>query len=156
MKKYLFLLLTAVVGLASCSKKDDSTTSTYDATAQAAKDDATIQAFIKTNNITAVKDPSGVYYQVVIAGDGAYPTATSTVTVNYKGYLLDGTLFDSGSSSTFSLTSVIAGWQYGIPHINKGGRIRLLIPSTLAYKNTASGKIPANSVLDFTVDLIKF
>lgn len=154
MKKLLFVFLLAVTGFSACKK--DSSSDNYDATAQAAADDAKIQAYLKTNNLTATKDPSGVYYFVVKAGTGAYPTSTSTVNVNYKGTLLNGTVFDSGSLTNQSLSGLIAGWQYGIPYINTGGRIILYIPSTLGYKNQAQGSIPANSVLIFTIDLLGF
>lgn len=153
MKKY-FLLLFAIIGLAAC-KKDSQSTST-DANTQAQIDDAKIQAYIQANNITATKDPSGVYYQVITAGTGNYPTATSVINVNYTGKLLDGTVFDTGNLSNTSLSGLIKGWQYGIPHINTGGRILLIIPSALGYGTTAQASIPANSVLVFTIDLLGF
>jgi FKBP-type peptidyl-prolyl cis-trans isomerase FkpA len=160
MKKYLLLLLVAVVGISSCKKSsDDATAAATAATAaaQAKTDDATIQAYLTANNITATKLSTGLYYTVVTAGTGAYPTAASTVTVNYTGYLMDGTVFDSGKSfqtGISSAASIIEGWKEGIPHINLGGRIQLFIPSALAYGTTAQTKIPANSCLIFTIDLI--
>ncbi|MBV8390299.1 MAG: FKBP-type peptidyl-prolyl cis-trans isomerase [Mucilaginibacter sp.] len=150
MKKYLLLLAVIVTVFSSCSKDS------FDPTKQAAKDDAAIQAYIAANNINATKDPSGVYYQVITPGTGAYPTVSSLITVNYTGKLLNGTVFDSGSINSTALSSLVKGWQYGIPHINTGGRILLLIPSALGYGNTAQGSIPANSVLIFTVDLTGF
>ena len=135
----------------SCKKENS-----FDPVKQAATDDAAIQAYIKANNITATKDPSGLYYQVITAGTGDYPTANSLITGSYTGKLLNGTVFDSGPISNAALTSFIPGWQIGIPHINTGGRILLLIPSALGYGNAASGSIPANSVLIFTVDLTGF
>ncbi|HEY9001996.1 MAG TPA: FKBP-type peptidyl-prolyl cis-trans isomerase [Mucilaginibacter sp.] len=150
MKKYLLLLAVFVAAFSSCSKDS------YDPTKQAAKDDAAIQSYIAANNITATKDASGVYYQVITPGTGAYPTASSLVTVNYTGKLLNGTVFDSGSIQSTALNTLIQGWQKGLPHINTGGRILLLIPSALGYGNSAQGSIPANSVLVFTIDLTGF
>ena len=112
MTKYFLLLSVLFLGLASC-KKDS-----FNAAKQAATDDALIKTYIAQNNITAIKDPSGVYYQVLTPGTGAYPTVNSNVTVSYEGQLLDGTVFSPTSSLTSSLVSLIAGWQYGIPHIN--------------------------------------
>jgi FKBP-type peptidyl-prolyl cis-trans isomerase FkpA len=149
MKKYLLILFVLVAGLSACKKDDD-----FDATAQAATDDAAIQAYLKTNNITAVKDVSGLYYQVTTAGTGAYPTSGSTVTVNYVGKLLNGTQFDAGTGYKTSLAGVIRGWTIGVPHVQTGGTINLYIPSALAYGNTATGAIPANSVLVFRIDLL--
>ena len=150
MKKYLLLLAVFVTVFLSCSKDS------FDPAKQATKDDAAIQAYISANNITATKDPSGVYYQVITPGTGAYPTVNSLINVNYTGKLLNGTVFDSGSINSAALNSLVKGWQYGLPHINTGGRILLIIPSALGYGNTTAGSIPANSVLIFTVDLTGF
>jgi FKBP-type peptidyl-prolyl cis-trans isomerase FkpA len=150
MKKIVLLLAVFITAFSSCSKDS------FDPTKQAAKDDAAIQAYITANNITATKDASGVYYQVITPGTGAYPTANSLITVNYTGKLLNGSVFDSGSINSTALNTLIKGWQYGIPHVNTGGRILLLIPSAQGYGNTTTGSIPANSVLIFTVDLTGF
>lgn len=150
MKKYFLLLSLLIVAVSSC-KKDS-----FDASKQAATDDTAIKAYIAANNITATEDPSGLYYQVLTPGTGPYPASTSTVSVNYNGKLLNGSVFAPLSSLTSSLATLIKGWQIGIPHVNAGGRILLIIPSGLGYGNTASGSIPANSVLVFTIDLLSF
>jgi FKBP-type peptidyl-prolyl cis-trans isomerase len=151
MKRYILLLVLSIAAFSSC-KKD----TPFDPVKQAAADDASIQAYIKANNITATKDPSGLYYQVITPGTGAYPTISSLISGQYSGKLLNGTVFDSGPVSNSPLTGFISGWQIGIPHINTGGRILLLIPSALGYGNSKSGSIPANSVLIFTFDLTGF
>ena len=153
MKKYILILSLVLAGFSSC-KKDS-----FDASAQAAKDEAAIQAYLTANpSIKATKDPSGVYYQVLTEGTGANPTSNSVVTVNYVGKLLSGSQFDSGAFTTglAASSSVIAGWKTGLLHAKTGGRILLIIPSALAYGNSAQGSIPANSVLVFTIDLIGF
>jgi len=151
MKKYLLLFTICAISFSSCKKGDS-----FNAAAQAAADDASIQAYIKANNITATKDPSGLYYEVVTPGTGDYPNANSTITVNSSGKLLNGTVFDTESGLTIALTNVIKGWQIGVPHINTGGRIVLFIPSALGYGNEVTGGIPKNSVLIFTIDLLGF
>ena len=151
MKKYLLLFTITIIALSSC-KKDS-----FSPSAQAAADDASIQAYIKANNITgAVKDPSGLYYAVTTPGTGAYPNSNSTVTVNSTGKLLNGNVFDTESGLVVPLSDVIKGWQIGMTHINTGGRIILLIPSALGYGDEASGGVPKNSVLIFTIDLLGF
>lgn len=160
MKRYFVLLLVITFCFSACSKKAD----TFDAAAQAATDDAAIQAYLKANpSITATKDASGLYYQIITQGTGANATATSTVQVNYTGKLLDGTQFDTTTgrgSFTSALTvngvaQVIQGWVIGVPLVKAGGRILLLIPSALGYGNTSPGAgIPANSVLVFTIDVL--
>jgi len=153
MKKYLLILFVLVGGLSAC-KKDTSADTVFDNAAQLATDDVTINNYLSANKLTAIKDPSGLYYRIVTPGTGAYPTSGSTVTVSYVGKLVDGTQFDSNTAFTASLLSgVITGWRIGVPHINVGGTIELYIPSTMGYGNTATGSIPANSVLIFTITL---
>ncbi|MDB5025236.1 MAG: peptidylprolyl isomerase [Mucilaginibacter sp.] len=150
MNKYILVLSLFIGAFSSCKKTG------YDPVKQAATDDAAIQAYIKANNITAVKDPSGLYYQVITPGTGSYPNVNSLITGAYSGKLLNGTVFDSGPINNTALSGYIKGWQIGVPHINTGGRILLLIPSALGYGNAANGGIPANSVLIFTIDLTGF
>ncbi len=151
-KNKILLALFLIVGAFSSCKKD-----TYNADEQLKADDKLIVDFIAKNNIAAIKHSSGLYYQIQAAGTGSATYMSSTnVSVNYEGRLLNGTVFDkSTTTATFPLGNLIVGWQIGIPLIQKGGKIRLIIPSTLAYRNTSpSSAIPANSVLDFTIELI--
>ena len=84
-------------------------------------------------------------------------TANTTVSTKYTGRLLDGSVFDGGNGQvlSFKLGGVITGWQVGIPLIQKGGKIRLFIPSGLAYGCDGQGSIPANAVLDFDIELVE-
>jgi len=152
LKQKIFLVLFLVAGAFSSCKKED-----YDPDKQLLLDDALIKEFITKNNIPAIKDEkSGVYYEVITAGSGSINyTASTQITVKYEGRLLNGSVFDKNAiGATFSLGNLITGWQVGIPYIQKGGKIRLIVPSTLAYMNKARVGIPANSVLDFTIELI--
>ena len=106
--------------------------------------------------IKAVKDPSGLYYQVVKQGTGAYPNSNSMVTVNYKGKLINGPPFDSASGFSSSLDRLVKGWQIGIPHVKEGGNILLFVPSALGYGPSGGGPIPENAVLLFDIDLVSF
>lgn len=154
MKKYLLILFVALLGLSSCLKDKDITG--VDPYVQFGKDTTLIKEFIATNNIPAVKHTSGIYYQIIEPGAGTVTYNTGTyVTTKYVGKLLNGNVFDQRDSIRFQLGGVIAGWQIGIPLIQQGGRIRLLIPSGYAYGSTAVGSIPANSVLDFDITLKK-
>ncbi len=121
------------------------------------KDDALIVDFIAKNSIVAVKHSSGLYYQTLTPaanGENNFNGSTN-VTVTYEGKLLNGTSFDKGTNVTFPLGNLIQGWQIGIPLVKRGGRIRLLVPSTLAYKKSSPGAgRPENAVLDFTIDLL--
>ncbi len=152
MKKCFLLFGVFIIGLSSCKKKVDNS-----AALQAAADDALIQAYIKQYNIPAVKDASGLYYQILSPGTGPHPTLTSNITVAYTCVLTDGTAIESKSSSYFNpLSSVIAGWGIGLPLIGTSGKILLIIPSALGYGNTVHGAIPANSVLVYNITLQGF
>lgn len=102
---------------------------------------------------------SGLQYEVIKEGTGATPTATSQVTVNYEGKLIDGTVFDSSFARhepvTFGLNQVIPGWTEGLQLMKEGGRYRFFIPAELGYGAQETGTIPANSTLIFDVELLK-
>lgn len=152
--KHLFLLICIAGCLAACSKNNP--VDNFDYEAQYKLDTAAIGKYVKEKGIPAVKHSSGVYYQIIEPGTGSVTYNDGTnVTVDYEGRLLDGTVFDSsrGNAVTLTLGNLITGWRIGIPLIQKGGKIRLLIPSYLGYGNVAKGPIPKNSILDFTVNL---
>ena len=119
-------------------------------------DEDIITQYIADNNLTATATGTGLYYVVETPGNGAQPNSQSSVTVAYKGYLTNGSVFDESTIAgvSFSLTSVIKGWQEGIPYFKEGGSGMLLIPSALGYGSQATSGIPANSVLVFEVELI--
>ena len=98
---------------------------------------------------------SGLQYQVTKEGTGPSPGATDSVTVNYKGTLIDGTEFDSGKGISFPLNGVIKGWTEGLQLMKIGASTRFFIPSGLAYGTTGSGaKIGPNTTLIFNIDLL--
>lgn len=123
---------------------------------QAESDRQSIEKYISDNKLSAKSTSSGLYYVIDVEGSGDHPTLSSNVTVNYRGTLTNGTEFDKSTStgSTFLLSNTIKGWQEGIPKFKKGGKGKLLIPSELAYGSQSVGKIPANSVLIFEIELL--
>lgn len=134
-------------------------------------DDKLIQDYLKANKIKATKTASGLYYVISQKGSGELAKAGQEITMNYSGFLLDGTGFDSNTDSKFGHVQpfnfklgagqVIKGWDEGIALLNKGAKAKLIIPSTLAYgsrsmpgnPNNPKG-IPANSVLIFDVEMV--
>jgi FKBP-type peptidyl-prolyl cis-trans isomerase FkpA len=144
MMKIFPLVLILCMVFSSCSKKDN----------QAETDDLVIQNYLKTNNLTATKDPSGLYYIMTVPGSGLNPTSSSTIEVSYKGTLINGTVFDQNADFTYALASLIKGWQIGIMLMKKGGKATFFIPSALGYGGVDTGPIPANSVLIFNIELI--
>ncbi len=120
------------------------------------------QTFLKEN---ATKEgvkttPSGLQYLVLTEGNGKQPKAADTVTVHYRGTLLDGTEFDSsfkrGQPASFPLNAVIPGWTEGVQLMKEGATYRFFIPSKLAYGSRgAGGIIGPDETLIFDVQLIK-
>ncbi len=103
---------------------------------------------------------SGLQYKIVKEGTGKQPTATSRVTVHYKGQLTDGKVFDSsydrGEPVEFPLNQVIPGWTEGLQLLKEGGKATLYIPAKLGYgEQGVPGTIPPNSTLIFDVELLK-
>lgn len=103
---------------------------------------------------------NGVQYKVLVAGSGAVPKASDSVTVMYEGKLIDGTVFDSSYSrkqpATFRVDQVIQGWQSALQKMPQGSTWMLYIPADLAYgARGVPGVIPPNSVLIFKVELQK-
>jgi FKBP-type peptidyl-prolyl cis-trans isomerase FklB len=102
---------------------------------------------------------SGLQYKVITAGKGKRPTAEDTVTVNYRGTLIDGTEFDSSykrnQPATFPVKGVIAGWTEALPLMKEGAKWILYIPANLAYGERGAGHmIGPNSTLIFEVELL--
>lgn len=87
-------------------------------------------------------------------GTGEQPTASSNVTVAYKGYLINSSNpFDQSESYTTSLQKVIPGWTEGLTYFKEGGKGKLLIPSHLGYGPFGTGPIPGGAVLIFDIKL---
>ncbi len=147
--KYLTFLTVLIVIFSACKKEES----------QADKDDTIIQQYLSDNNIQATKDASGLYYVITEEGTGDHPDINSEVTVRYKGYLTNGTVFDQtsgNSTATFPLSGLIKGWQIGIPKLKQGGKGTFFVPSALGYGSQSVGSIPANSVLIFDIELVSF
>ena len=109
-------------------------------------------------NKNVIELGSGLRYEIVKAGEGAFPKPTETVKVHYTGTLVDGTVFDSSvqrnEPAEFGLADVIPGWTEGIQKIAKGGKIKLYVPPHLAYGDDGRPGIPPASTLIFDVELL--
>ncbi len=103
--------------------------------------------------------PSGLQYKVIKEGKGKSPKDTDTVTVNYRGTLIDGTEFDSsykrGEPASFAVNAVIKGWTEALKLMKEGAKWQLFIPANLAYAERPAPGIPQMSTLIFEVELIK-
>lgn len=103
------------------------------------------------------KTHTGLYYVISKPGAGKQPLAGSKVTVKYRGYLMNGKVFESNQDGyTFILGSkeVIAGWNEGIKLMREGGRFKFIIPPHLAYGGSGADIIPPFTTIIFDIDLI--
>jgi hypothetical protein len=100
----------------------------------------------------------GVYYTMMKEGTGRQVSVSDTVVAFYKGYLLsNGTVFDQTKDkpATFPLIRLIKAWQLAVPLCKVGGKIKIVIPSDLAYSiRTRAAKIPPNSILVFEIEVV--
>ncbi|MFM2293486.1 MAG: hypothetical protein RIS29_3299 [Bacteroidota bacterium] len=104
------------------------------------------------------KTKSGIYYQIIkydSLGRYASLNANDYIYLDYKGYLIDGTVFDSADSASFSMSGVIKGWQELMHKIPSGSQFRAYIPSSMAYDSiTTEYEVPAYSVLKFDITIL--
>jgi peptidylprolyl isomerase len=111
-------------------------------------------------SITPLKGnpPTKLVAQDLLIGDGAKVTEDQTVTVQYTGWLWDGTVFDSswatGEPVSFPLTGVISGWTQGLAGHTVGSQVELVIPPDMGYGDSDNGSIPGGSTLVFVVDIL--
>jgi FKBP-type peptidyl-prolyl cis-trans isomerase len=128
------------------------------------KEEQLIKEYINARGWQFTKTESGLFVVVDKAGSGKKPVNGSKVKVNYSGFLLDGTPFDSNVNPQFNHVQpfeftigsgqVIKGWDEGIPYFAKGGKGKLIIPARIGYGEQGSGKIPPNSSLMFEIELL--
>jgi peptidylprolyl isomerase len=114
-----------------------------------------------TDPVCLNKLPDGLEYGDLLTGTGPAPVTGQNITVQYTGWLTNGSLFDSSRQSgrtpfSFAIgtNAVIKGWDEGVITMHVGGKRRLVIPPALGYGATANGQIPANSTLIFEVELL--
>jgi len=127
------VLLSFVIGLAACGGGNDTATSPTDS--------------------------GKVTIEDLVVGTGAEAAAGDTLTVNYTGWLADGSQFDSSYgkapySFRLGTGAVIKGWDQGLPGMKVGGKRRLVIPPSLGYGSSGYGPIPGNATLKFEVELL--
>jgi FKBP-type peptidyl-prolyl cis-trans isomerase len=144
MRKTIILLFTALAFIA-CNKKND----TACTPATVASEAPEIASFCNANGINYVVDTNGIYYQIIDRGSGVTPNENSVITVTYTTATLDGNVIEDNTTNsvTLPLNQFIEGWRIAIPYIQKGGHIKMVIPSSLAYGCTGTDKVAPNSPL---------
>ncbi|MEO6313866.1 MAG: FKBP-type peptidyl-prolyl cis-trans isomerase [Chitinophagaceae bacterium] len=164
MRKILVALFVVVIGLAACNKKNDNCNYDPCAVKAPASEITQVETYLSGAGITtAIKHCSGLYYEIKGPGTGSSaPTICSYVSVNYKGMLTNGNIFDQTTTApaAFPLATLIESWKKGIPLLKKGGSITLYVPPSLGYGASAQVDrnnnviIPANSILIFDIELV--
>jgi hypothetical protein len=132
-------------------------TKNADTLVQAMNDQQEIFAAIRAGKLDTTGSKDGVYYQMLKEGTGEQVELTDTVTLFYKGTLLkDGTVLTRPKKNRPPFHwRLIRGWQIAVPLCRVGGKIRIIIPSGIAYGIRARSKsIPPNSVLVFDIDVV--
>ena len=129
--------------------------------AQGEQNQAEGQKFLEENRKQegVVQTESGLQYKVLTKGVGEKPAANATVTVHYRGTLINGKEFDSSYTRSeplsISLQNVIPGWQEAVPMMTVGSKWQIFVPSELGYGNRSAGSdITPNSTLIFEIELI--
>lgn len=151
MKTYIYLLVLTLF-FSSCLNDDLEALKDFNI-----QNENEIEEYLTKNKLTAKKTLSGLYYIIKNPGEGNAPKNDSNITVYYKGYFLNGEIFDESTTqkgSTFDLNALIPGFKEGIALLKVGGEATLIIPSDLAYGNTGSGNIPPGAVIVFDIRLI--
>jgi FKBP-type peptidyl-prolyl cis-trans isomerase len=124
------------------------------------QEDEEIQAWLTANStLDFVRQPSGLYYLEVVVGTGISPVRTDSVYFNYTGKFLDGTIFDSNSTTGIPFGSIvgtsIVGFDEGLTKMKAGGKSTFLIPSKLGYGSMGTYGISGYTPLVFDVELVK-
>ncbi len=124
---------------------------------KAAVNEAEGKAFLEKNAKREDVDTtaSGLQYTIIAEGAGEKIAPNDTVWVNYKGTLIDGTVFDQNENTEFVANRVIRGWTEGLGLLGEGGKAVFYIPSDLAYGDRGNQAIQPNSVLVFDVEVLK-
>lgn len=152
MKPFIAGLLFCTLIISACGKKESGCQPV-----PVASEKQQLVAYCQANGINYTEHASGLFYEIISPGSGESPNNSSILSVVYTGKHFDNTVFDSRANPIeFSFSQIaVDGWKIGLPLIKKGGRIKLVIPSALAYSCTGNmPTIAPNEPLFFDVTLI--
>jgi len=117
-------------------------------------DTTSIGSYLRSKNITAMKDASGVRFVIDSLGSGFPPRASSDVRFSYTGRLLSEAVFDKNASAFLNMKDLVPGFQIGLSLMPAGTKARIFIPSGYGYGTVAQEGIPENSNLSFDIKLL--
>ena len=144
MRTLLCLLLILILG--ACSTYSDEDLKGFD---------KTIREWIRQQNIQYKSTDSGLYYYFENKGQGQKIKYTDSVTVQFKGTLLDSTIFEIEKVPvTFAVNEVIIAWKEVLLMSGRNAKIKIIVPPQLGYGNHKLDKIPQNSILLYEIEII--
>lgn len=151
----------ACILFSGCAKKESSALLENMDGVGSSAEHAQILQYIHSHNLQLTKDPTGLYYSIIDKGDStSFMTLDNVPYITYTRRFLNDKLIDVSLGPTDfdgrPLRDHIAGWQIGLQKVAKGGRIFMIIPSSLGFGNVGVDNIPANSVLVCEVGLVDF
>ncbi len=148
------LVITFVFSIGACDKEDEPSGPSEEE--QEEIDQQLIEQYIADNNLETTKTSTGLHYIIHAPGNNNHPTSNSWIEGVYQGELLDGTDFTNGVQVIESrLWELIPGCQEGLSLIGEGGKIKMIIPSRLAYVDQdIMGQTNAVLVFYFEIDLV--
>lgn len=145
--KYILVFSTLTFLLFSCKTYTDEEIEAFD---------QKIQQHIKKNKLDMQKSSSGLYYHIIDQGQGREIGYRDMVSFKYKGSLLNGDVFDQATEPVeFETSSLIQCWKEVILMLKPGGKAHLISPPTLGYGDRDLDKIPANSILEFDIEVVE-
>lgn len=154
--KHLLSALLIMTLFISCKKESKDTTEASSEIPYVAKNEKQIDEYVAKKGLKGIKSESGLYYVITEPGTGKQATPQSNVTVAYKGYFMDGKVFDQSDEKgiSFGLNQVVKGWTEGVSLLKEGGSALLIVPAKLGYGGNDYASIPGGSVLIFEVKLL--
>lgn len=145
---YYFALLGIMVLFNSCEKEYESIESV---------DDAKIQAYLKQNNLTMTKDPTGFYYQVLEPGTGNVVLNKDSIFFTLNGQSLSGISYFATSKYTTEATYLgyvsPDSYRLALQGIKRGGKVRVILPSHLAYGKNGTAAVPSNEIISSVISV---
>jgi FKBP-type peptidyl-prolyl cis-trans isomerase FkpA len=129
--------------------------------ARKSEEPSKIRRYLSENDIQVAPSPSGLYFIEIKKGEGRRVHDGNTVKVHFKGFFLDGRIFDSSYEREKPITftmgkeQVIPGWEEGISKMSKGGKVRLIVPSALAYGDQQRNNIKPYTPLIFEIEVLE-
>ncbi|MEP6514426.1 MAG: FKBP-type peptidyl-prolyl cis-trans isomerase [Parafilimonas sp.] len=152
MKKIAALIILISI-ISGCLKSNDSKPCMP---ASPASEAPQLTDFCNTNGIAYTKDSNGIFYQIIDPGSGITPSLESEISVTYTSSFLNDYILDSRTTMpvTNLLSEFIEGWQLAIPYIQKGGHIKMVLPSSLCFGCSGTPSVPPNSPLYYDLVLV--